>query len=106
MSTRSKFPFWWNLDWGRIGATWSSHDFCAKHGHLVVATAPTSFIIPSLFPRRSNRQGQPAGRIIGSGGGSRMAAPSLAPALDSASRRLVPRYPISIPLDVVVLRSG
>jgi len=35
-----------------------------------------------------------------------MAAPSLAPALDSASRRLVPRYPISIPLDVVVLRSG
>ncbi len=35
-----------------------------------------------------------------------MAAPSLAPALDSASRRSLPRYPITMSLDVVALQSG
>src|SRR5512146_215272 len=35
-----------------------------------------------------------------------MAAPSLAPALDSASRRRFFRHSISVPLDVIALRSG
>jgi len=35
-----------------------------------------------------------------------MAAPSLAPTLDSASRRLVPRRPIRAPLDLIALQSG
>jgi TonB family protein len=35
-----------------------------------------------------------------------MAAPSLAPALDSASRRSRPRYPINVALDVIALQSG
>ncbi len=35
-----------------------------------------------------------------------MAAPSLAPALGSASRRSFPRYPISVSLDVIALQSG
>jgi TonB family protein len=35
-----------------------------------------------------------------------MATPSLAPAPQAASRRLVPRYPISVALDVIGLQSG
>jgi TonB family protein len=35
-----------------------------------------------------------------------MAAPSLAPTLDSASRRRVLRYPIGVPLDLIALQSG
>ncbi len=35
-----------------------------------------------------------------------MAAPSLAPALDAASRRSLPRHPIRVALDVVALQSG
>ncbi len=35
-----------------------------------------------------------------------MAAPSLAPALDSVSRRRLPRYPINVSLDVIALQSG
>lgn len=35
-----------------------------------------------------------------------MAAPSLAPALESASRRRFFRHPINVPLDVIALRSG
>jgi TonB family protein len=35
-----------------------------------------------------------------------MAAPSLAPALDLASRRSLSRYPINVSLDVVALQSG
>ena len=35
-----------------------------------------------------------------------MAAPSLAPVLDSASRRRFLRYPINVSLDVIALRSG
>lgn len=35
-----------------------------------------------------------------------MAAPSLAPALDSASRRVFPRFPINVALDVIALQSG
>ena len=35
-----------------------------------------------------------------------MAAPSLVPALNSASRRSLPRYPINVSLDVIVLQSG
>jgi TonB family protein len=35
-----------------------------------------------------------------------MAAPSLTPALASASRRSIPRYPINVALDVIALQSG
>jgi TonB family protein len=35
-----------------------------------------------------------------------MAAPSLASAFDSASRRSLPRYPIDVALDVIALQSG
>jgi TonB family protein len=35
-----------------------------------------------------------------------MAAPSLVPALNSASRRSLPRYPINVSLDVIALQSG
>jgi TonB family protein len=35
-----------------------------------------------------------------------MAAPSLVPGFDSASRRLFPRYPIDVSLDVIALQSG
>ena len=35
-----------------------------------------------------------------------MAAPSLASAFDSASRRMMPRHPIDVALDVIALQSG
>jgi TonB family protein len=35
-----------------------------------------------------------------------MAAPSMVPAFDSASRRSLPRYPIDVLLDVIALQSG